>query len=160
MDLTQPPGRAGLLALVALALAALSPSPGRAGTGTDRLYSGEKLRAGQVLASPNSRYLLRCQADGNVVLYNTATSTPIWHSNTWVPKGADCVLSVEANGDLVVSHHGGWLSGRSGPTVTRKWSSQTVVGQRAYLRVQDDGNLVLYQLGNNKVLWSSNTFGK
>ncbi|MEV5571760.1 hypothetical protein AB0L06_17045 [Spirillospora sp. NPDC052269] len=104
------------------------------------LKSGQTLKAGQYLRSPNGGYKLAMQADGNLVVYRG--SKAIWNSHTWV-KGS--VATMRTDGDLVVakgSH--------------RYWSSHTSGrpgAHGAYLTMQNDGNAVVYT--GKTPLWSS-----
>ncbi len=99
-----------------------------------------------VLVSPNKKYKLHFQSDGNLVLskYNTVQ---YWWSNTY-NKNATRV-KFQADGNLVVynpSEQSLWSSGTYGKGVNR-------------LVLLNDGNLVIYSAGN-KVEWGSNTAEK
>lgn len=121
-------------------------------------------------AGSGATYLINQPTDGNLVLY--AGTRPVWASNTFYP-GLTSKLDLQSDGNLV-------LYTNSAPS----WSTQTVTydqyglinsdlttdqvlfpGQSLFsssafyeLRLQDDGNLVIYT--PNRAIWSSLTFGQ
>ncbi len=103
---------------------------------------GEWLAPGQAVSSPNGRYALAMQADGNLVVYQDGFDA-LWASGTNGNGGANATVQVD--GDFVVYSAGGGAL----------WSSQTS-GQTSapLLLLQDDGNAVLY--GENAV-WATGT---
>jgi hypothetical protein len=110
----------------------------------DKLDGGGELRQGESLKSPNGRFELKMQQDGNVVLYDEAK--PIWATNTQ-RDGAER-LAMQDDGNFVVY-------------ADRKpvWSSKTPGNQGASLKLQDDGNLVVYPPSSTtKPLWASGTY--
>jgi nucleoid-associated protein YgaU len=110
----------------------------------DKLDGGGELIRGQALKSPNGRFELKMQQDGNVVLYDE--TRPIWATNTQ-HDGAER-LAMQDDGNFVVY-------AKKKPV----WSSETPGNQGASLKLQDDGNLVVYpQSASSKPLWASNTF--
>lgn len=95
------------------------------------------------LSSPNNRYVLRMQTDGNFVLYSWGR--PVWAINKF--HGDDTIVRMQADGNLVVIAPGNvpvWSSGTNRPG--------------SYLRVQDDGNVVIYSGGTP--VWATNTVGR
>ncbi|XP_002973748.2 mannose-specific lectin [Selaginella moellendorffii] len=120
-----------------LALALLTVCSAR-----DTLGSGETLYQGDELRSQSGYVSLRMQRDCNLVLYGgQGDFNPIWASNTG-GSGRNCYLTLQPDGNLVVydgNRRALWASGtdRSGGNT---------------LRVQDDGNVVLY-----RPVWSTNT---
>lgn len=102
------------------------------------------------LWSPNHRYHLVVQGDGNIVLYNGLQSiiqNAIWSTKT-TGSGSANVLCMQGDGNLVVYTRSG----------VAKWSSKTVRGSALgpyTLRLQDDGNLVIYSSTN--AIWATNT---
>jgi hypothetical protein len=108
------------------------------------LQAGQTLNAGEQLCSPNGRYVVFMQADGNLVVYNG--NRPIWASNT-MSSGATS-MTIQTDGNLVVYAPGGPAA----------WDSGTAGAMGGYrLQIQDDGNLVIY-IGETPV-WSS-LFGR
>lgn len=105
-----------------------------------QLKPGLRLTAGQALRSPNGKYTLTQQPDGNLVLADDAKRLQ-WSSQT--PSNAGAYTSFERDGDLVVY-------AKSGAAL---WRSATG-GKGALLEVHDDGNAVVSQAGRQEV-WSS-----
>jgi hypothetical protein len=94
-----------------------------------RLVADESLKAGDYIRSLNRKYLLRMQADGNLVLLNEAKRV-LWHTKTGGNPAAFAYL--QKDGNFVVRSASGealWSSGNRAP------------GGALYL--QDDGNLVI-----------------
>jgi hypothetical protein len=96
------------------------------------------------VVSPNGKYRLSLQDDSNLVLYRTgggATwSAGIQYSDAYrivtLPTGD--VQAVRANGSVV-------------------WHTATAGSPGARLRVQDDGDVVVYASDGKTMLWHSNT---
>jgi hypothetical protein len=104
---------------------------------SDVLQAGSRLAAGQSLVSPNARYRLLYQTDGNLVLYDDVERTPAWASHTGAtPPGSTWL---QGDGNLVIY---------DGQGVVR-WASGTTGASR--LVVQNDGNLVLYDTAGRPV---------
>ncbi len=99
------------------------------------LSSDQRLGPGQRLVSPNGKYILLNQSDGNVVLIDTHANRPVWSTGTQSRPGA--VLIQQGDGNAVVYQDGRsvWATGTNGRT-------------GAILRLQDDGNLVVVAPGN------------
>jgi hypothetical protein len=109
------------------------------------LYGGEQLLQNEFIKSPNGIYTLIMQGDGNLVLYKYGT-TALWHTNTWgKPWITKCIM--QTDGHLVL-YDDSW---------NYYWYSGTAGYNGAYLVMQDDGNLVIYQ--NGIARWASNTAG-
>jgi hypothetical protein len=87
---------------------------------------------------PNYKFIF--QNDGNLVLYSQ--NSPIWATGT--NSRADLFV-VQADGNVVL--YGG---GRA------VWSTNTHGNPSAFLAIQSDGNLVVYDRNGN-ALWSSGT---
>ncbi|WP_282203147.1 hypothetical protein [Kitasatospora fiedleri] len=109
------------------------------------------------------------QTDGNFVLYrvdgNASNGTgALWGSNTWGQGGA--FLKLQDDGSLVL-----YKKDAAETAANSLWSATTFrpesrlsPGQQVYtkttrLAMQWDGDLVLYRLSDNTVLWHSNTAG-
>ena len=121
------------------------------------LKSGYWLAPGEMLVSPKGAIRLRFQlSDGNLILeclddgqLPEEVFRPYWDNGIRVSPehvlGANAKM--HSNGNFVVSFldpaAGGWATGTSG-------------NPGAFLRCQDDGNLVVYSR-ERKPLWSSNT---
>jgi len=115
-----------------------TPGPS-GGSGSDRLTAGQQLATGQSLASPDGRYRLIMQTDGNLVVYAPG-QRPLWNSHTGGHTGARAVMQTDGN---VVVYDGG---GRA------LWSSDTWGYSGSQLVLQSDGNLVLYS-SSSAALW-------
>jgi hypothetical protein len=101
---------------------------------------GLALATGQALRSPNGKYTLTQQPDGNLVLADDAKRVQ-WASQTSANPGA--TASFDRSGDLVVYAKGGAVL----------WRSSTD-GQGALLEVRDDGNAAVTRADHQEV-WSS-----
>jgi hypothetical protein len=135
-----------------LRIAALRPSLS-SGADTDRLAMGESLAEGQMLKSPNGKYAMVMQGDGNLVVYGdlgTSTQTVVWASNSQKGASTDAArFAVQDDYNLVV------YAGN-----TAVWSSNTYLLKSKIpgpitIVLQDDGNVILY--GQNAIVWSSMT---
>jgi hypothetical protein len=113
-------------------------------TNTPQLTTGQQLHTYRQLVSNSRLFNLIMQGDGNLVLYRTMFTRPLWASNT---NGApvDHVI-MQADGNLVAYSQQG----------TSYWATNTPGHPGANLVVQDDGNAVVYDNAGNP-LWASNT---
>ncbi|MFQ1004119.1 hypothetical protein [Modestobacter sp. SSW1-42] len=102
-------------------------------SGWDRwtLTPGQQLTTGQQVTSPDGRYWLVLQPDGNAVVYVSATGRPVFATGSY---GA-ARLVVQGDGNLVAYRSDG----------VALWSSGTWQEGPSTLAMQDDGNLVLYR---------------
>lgn len=119
---------------------------------TSTLSSDQTLKQGQQLASPNGRFHLLMQSDGNFVLYDgaPAINSAYWATNTWQmePATRPTHAVMQSDGHLVLYNDAGapaWGSGVWGPDF-----------DAPRLDLQDDGNLVVYANGNQPI-WASQT---
>lgn len=110
------------------------------------LAAGQQLAAGQAVQSPNGRFRLLMQADGNLVLYRDGPHAD-WSSGTG-GTGADAKVTMQADGNLVL-----------GPSGRVTWHSGTGGFGNAGLVVQDDGNVVIYHNGHAVWTWGSGYTG-
>jgi hypothetical protein len=108
----------------------------------DEMGTGQVLYPGEELRSPNGRYSLEAQVDGNVVVYADDVR-PIWHTHTWRAGGA--TLELQWDGNLLAHESDPWFP---------FWNSGTFGNQDDRLVIQDDGNLVLYG-ADGTPLWFS-----
>lgn len=67
---------------------------------TDILAIDQKLLQNQSIVSPNRKYFLIQQSDGNLVLYQTDTGKATWHTNT--ASGSGNFANLQADGNFVV----------------------------------------------------------
>jgi len=109
-------------------------------TEPDRLTSGRGLRMGESIKSPNGLYRLQQQTDGNLVVVRQG-NRPLWalgRKASWV--------TLQSNGNLV-----SYLYTKG------VWSTNTGSNGNSELRVQNDGNVMLYRLSDGKAVWSTGT---
>ena len=146
-----------LLVVGGLALAVLAPAAAGATTSLQRavrarggkpdvfstLPSGATLFDGQSLVSPNGKFTLDMQGDGNLVLYGAGLV--LWDSGT-VHDAGD-YATMQSDGNFVIYKAGAAI-----------WSSVTDQTARGVytLTVQDDGNVVIYS-PSGKALWNTYT---
>lgn len=100
--------------------------------GSELVRAGERLNVGDSRQSPNGRYRLVMQPDGNLVLYAKGSSKGLWSSRTTgAKKGA--FATMQTDGNFVVY------------SATGKAVFYTATSKPgSFLSVQDDGNLVVY----------------
>jgi hypothetical protein len=116
-----------------------------------RLTFNQALRQLSALRSDDGRFYLWLQADGNLVLYQAATSTTpsivLWK----VVNKNGTRLIMQADGNLVLYN----------ARQQAVWDAQSYQGpdRTATLILQNDGNLVLYRDSDGAVIWSTNTSG-
>lgn len=112
----------------------------------DVVRTGGSLPADVPIMSPNGRYRALMQHDGNFVEY-MATGQVVFNTGTRsAPTGADNHLTLQWDGNLVVSS----IFGQP------LWSSQSSGTPEPTLRIQDDGNLVI-RISSGTPIWSSLT---
>ena len=111
------------------------------------LNNGERLISGQTLTSPNGKFTLCIDNEGDLVV-NDDEDDEIWVSETDVKGIAPYVLVLRDNNNLSLYDYYG----------TRIWcNNMTGKGHgKAYLRIKDDGNLVMYDEGETE-LWCTKT---
>jgi serine protease len=112
-----------------------------AGVPKDTLQAAQQLTAGLRLTSPDGRYTLAMQTDGNLVVWAPGPRA-IWDTRTWNRPGAR--LKVQADGNLVL-----WTTDRR-----VLWHSDTWGEPGGRLVLQDDGNLVLTN-GSGTPVWQT-----
>lgn len=102
--------------------------------------SGANLKYDTYVLSPNRKFKIIYQKDGNFVLYK-GTGEWVWDIQKPNVGGR---MAMQTDGNLVsYPATGGAL-----------WSSKTQGNPGAFLAVQDDGNVVIYAAGSCKALWS------
>jgi len=108
-----------------------------------QLHSGGILRSGSWLKSPNGRYRLVMQGDGNLVLY--WKSYAIWASNTRSHSGDFATMQGDGNFVVYQGRRAIWASGSARG------------GNAAYsLNLQNDGNVVIYTAAGTAI-WQTRT---
>jgi phosphoribosyl-AMP cyclohydrolase len=145
----------GALSIGALSIGALSIGAAQGAMASEHgaalshdgvLEPGQALRKGQSVHSPNRRFELTEQTDGNLVLtrHKAGKVTALWGTMT-LRRGA--FTKMQTDGNLVVY------------SKSRKplWASNTSRHGGAFLAVQNDGNVVIYSKAK-KALWSRHMF--
>jgi hypothetical protein len=121
---------------------------------SEKLHPGESLRVGDSITSLNGRFRLILQGDGNLVLYQDMR-WPLWYSNT-AGQAVDAAV-MQGDGNFVLYGPGGKVL-RGGSNAS-KVPSGTDGNPGAWIQIQDDGNLVIYQNRPGPVpLWNTSTF--
>ena len=132
------------------------------GTGAASPFNSPGLAQGEMLVSPNGKYVAAMQNDGNFVIY--ADGKPIWATQTQGRQSSPYRLAVQTDGNLAiygsssqdVSLPGFGVCSASSPCIAI-WSSGPRGGSAPYtLKMQDDGNLVMYDSMSLPV-WYSGT---
>lgn len=97
------------------------------------LRAGSSLVQNQSIVSPNRRYVLTQQNDGNLVIYDKQNnSTPTWHSNT--ATGGQNRVVMQNDGNFVVYDNNGPI-----------WSASSNRDNfQGCLMLTDEGRLMIY----------------
>lgn len=112
-----------------------NPGSGSAGTPAGQLNPGQQITSGTQIASPDGRFVLQMQSDGNLVL-RAPGNIPVADTHTAGHDGTIAVM--QTDGNFVLRAPGNipiWASGTDGHPGT-------------VLQVQDDGGVVLYAPGH------------
>jgi hypothetical protein len=117
-----------------------------------QLTAGNSLRSGERLTSPNGRFTLYMQPDGNLVLYDgpLTVATAYWATQTWTlpPELRPTRADMQDDGHLVLyndANRPAWGSGVWGPQFA---------GSKLVLH--DDGNLVIHGPDGSPI-WATDT---
>jgi YD repeat-containing protein len=106
------------------------------------LGPNQGLVRGEYLVSPDGRYSLWMQSDGNLVVYGP--SSALWSSGTANTTAAYVLM--QGDGNLVIYDVAG----------NAIWNSQTTGNANSSLTIQVDGNLVIYN-SSNAAVWNTGT---
>ena len=151
-------------------LAPQSPVGNERAAPASALLPGERLRPGNSLRSPNGRYLLALQRNGNLVLYDMARFAeppPGAAHSSWPADAAlgvgnvpvalwDARTAGTTAGALVMSPDGDLVLHAADAAGGPLWSSRTADRPGAFLSVRDDGAVVV-GYGDGRVLWTAGT---
>lgn len=121
------------------------PTPPPSDNYTGSMNANQLLNTNQMLISPDGRYKLIMQGDGNLVLYSP--NRPLWWSST--DNKPVVRFAVQGDGNLVLydsAYRPYWNTGTQG----RGGNS---------LHLQNDGNLVLYD-SQSRAVWHTRTYGQ
>lgn len=118
--------------------------------GLDRgsiLGPGASLSTGEYLLSPNGRFALVMQSNSRLIIYDLGSRTlePIWAAGFGLATQGGVEAVMEAGGNFTISGNKSLLF----QTGTSPWPGSS-------LKMQDDGNLVVYTPGG-LAAWASNT---
>jgi hypothetical protein len=103
------------------------------------------MQNGKDLYSPSGEFRLAFQSDGNLVLYQKGWwDSAIWDSKAWPNWGGG--FKFQGDGHAII-YNGNNL----------KWKNDRNGNPNSFLVVQNDGNLVQYDRGTLKPIWSSNS---
>lgn len=121
------------------------------------LKIGDSLSIDQYIQSPNGEYIFYLQGDGNAVIYKIKDDTNVTPQNKW--SAIWSTKTANTGGQKIVFQNDGnlVLYDTSGKAL---WSSKTThevdIPQKAdELRLDDIGNLVLYNKFLSKNIWSN-----
>lgn len=114
-----------------------------------------------MIFSPNRQYFLvfittgAADVVGKLVLYKSSNRQVLWSSSGTGAGG--CVM--QADGNLVIYK---MSDERWSPIQDRNpaWSTNTHGKNGAFLAVQNDGNVVIYNSDNSRALWATGTNGR
>ncbi|CAO5258418.1 hypothetical protein [Frankia sp. AgKG'84/4] len=109
-----------------------------------QLNPAEIVDVGASLASPDGRYVLTMQGNGDLVLYAPGHRA-VWLSHTTTPG---TILMQQADGNLTLR----------APGNVPVWASNTAEHPGTVLQIQNDGNVALYAPGHIAI-WATNTLG-
>ena len=109
------------------------------------LESGADIGNEEMLVSNNNRYFLRLEKSGDLVVYDKKDlKKKVWSSGT---EGSESrMLYMQVDGTLVLYKKGKAM-----------WHTNTAsfYNRDDYLKLEDDGTLMLRQQPSNDVIWSS-----
>jgi hypothetical protein len=105
------------------------------------LSQNQKLMPDEALLSPDRRFKLIYQSDGNLVLYRW-DGVPLWHTSTHGTFQGRAAMQPDGN-FVLYDGYGSAL-----------WHSFTFGNPGSYLKMQNDGNLVVYNPSNVPLWWS------
>mgnify|MGYP005860680585 CR=1 FL=1 len=120
------------------------------------------LNAPSIIYSPNRRYFLvyfvsgAATEVGRLVLYKAGSNQILWRSGGIGGVGA-CVMQTDGNLVIYRLSDERWVPIRDGGPV---WSSNTHNNDGAFLAIQNDGNVVVYNQNNTRALWATGTNGR
>jgi hypothetical protein len=112
-----------------------NPGSSSAGTPPGQLSPGQQITGGTQIASPDGKFVLQMQSDGNLVL-RAPGNIPLGDTHTAGHDGTIAMMQADGNFVLIA------------PGNIPVWSSGTDGHPGTVLQVQDDGNVVLYAPGH------------
>jgi len=107
------------------------------------LHEGQQLAPGQQITSPDRRYKLTYQGDGNLVIYRSADMLPVWSSGTYGTSAGRTIM--QSDGNFVVYNAAG----------APVFHTYTFGNPGAFLRLQNNGSITIFRAYDQARLWSS-----
>jgi len=141
--------------LIGAIVAGLVAIGGENGAGTKRISampSGGFLRPGHSIGSPNGRFILEMQIDGNLVDYSRPGRVALWQSGTSGNFNAYVVM--QADGNLVVYPYGKTAPDPGQPT-SAVFDTGTSGHPGASATLLNSGVLEVRASGTDTVLWKA-----
>lgn len=121
---------------------------------TEEFRAGNVLKANEAVTSENRRYRLILSNKGILYLNKVGRIKSIWNSSNGSQgedKPYECVM--RNDGRVAINN-----LDKSAPIWTSEYGfAGTGIHPGAFLRVQNDGNMVLYDSQGKNVLWSTGT---
>jgi peptidoglycan hydrolase-like protein with peptidoglycan-binding domain len=112
-----------------------NPGSSSAATPAGQLNPGQEITSGTQIASPDGKFVLQMQSDGNLVI-RAPGNIPFGDTHTAGHDGAIAVMQTDGNFVLIA------------PGNIPVWASGTDGHPGTVLQVQDDGGVVLYAPGH------------
>lgn len=115
------------------------------------INGGSNFTKGARYYSPNNRFFLVWQSDGNLVLYDTQENPwrDVWTSKSWGRETTHCIM--QTDGNLVIYN----LNNPNPANNRNVWCTNTWGNTNARLSIEDNGRVVIYASNGTRELWSS-----
>ena len=107
------------------------------------LHGGQQLSPDQQILSPDGRYRLIYQSDGNLVIYRRSDNLAVWSTGTCCTSAGRAIM--QTDGNFVVYN-------AAGTAVFHTW---TYGNPGAFLRLQNNGSIVVFRASDQVHLWGS-----
>ena len=108
----------------------------------DKLYAGSSLSSGDSLCSENGKYELHVEKDASIYIMDTHEKREIWrqskHQQDPVIRSIHSIMNIYEKENL--------LDGNS-----------TAINSESFLQLDNYGNLIFYEEGRNKIIYSTLT---
>jgi hypothetical protein len=111
------------------------------------LYQGGQMNINETRWSPNGRYVLTLQPDGNLMINRKPSNKVIWSSKTQGRGVVKAAMQFDGNFVLYTKDN------------VARWHTGTDIKPANHLLLQDDGNLVIYSMGSPTSMWASKVHG-
>ncbi len=117
--------------------------------------------ASTMIFSPNRQYFLvftisgPANVVGKLVLYKSSNRQILWSSGSM--GVGSCLMQTDGNLVIYKTSDERWSPIQDAHPA---WSTNTHGNNGAFLAVQNDGNVVIYNSGNTRALWATGTNGR